>query len=70
MEIKLGAGEIDHAAKTLMKVDAAMKESSGKSAAFLAVICGMAFHAYRREDGVIVIPRQLWVYERHLIGYE
>ena len=56
VEIKLGAGEIDHAARTLLKVDAAMKESSGKGAAFLAVICGMVPHAYRREDGVNVIP--------------
>ena len=56
VEIKLGAGEIDYAAKTLLKADKAMREASGKGASFLAVICGLASYGYCREDGVNVIP--------------
>ena len=56
VEIKLGAGEIDYAAHTLLKADKAMREASGKGASFLAVICGLTTYAYKREDGVNVIP--------------
>ena len=56
VEIKLGTGEIDYAAKTLIKANEAMKEATGKGAAFLAVICGLASFAYCRDDGVNVIP--------------
>ena len=56
VEIKLGAGEIDYAAKTLLKADKAMREASGKGASFLAVVCGLASYGYCREDGVNVIP--------------
>ena len=56
MEIKLGSSEIDYAAKTLLKTDKALKEATGKSASFLAVICGLTSYGYCREDGVNVIP--------------
>lgn len=56
VEIKLGAGEIDYAAKTLLKADKAMREASGKVASFLAVVCGLTSYGYCREDGVNVIP--------------
>ena len=56
IEIKLGAGEIDYAAKTLLKTDKAMQEASGRGASFLAVVCGISSYAYKREDGVNVIP--------------
>ncbi len=56
VEIKLGAGEIDYAAKTLLKADKAMREASGNGASFLAVVCGLASYGYCREDGVNVIP--------------
>ena len=56
VEIKLGAGEIDYAAKTLLKADKAMREASGRGASFLAVVCGLASYGYCREDGVNVIP--------------
>ena len=56
VEIKLGAGEIDYAAKTLLKADKAMREASGKGASFLAVVCGLTSYGYCREDGVNVIP--------------
>lgn len=56
VEIKLGSSEIDYAAKTLLKTDKALKEATGKSASFLAVICGLTSYGYCREDGVNVIP--------------
>ena len=56
VEIKLGAGEIDYAAKTLLKADKAMREATGKGASFLAVVCALASYGYCREDGVNVIP--------------
>lgn len=56
IEIKLGSGEIDYAAKTLLKADKAMREATGKGAAFLAVVCGLISYGYTREDGVKVIP--------------
>lgn len=56
IEIKLGAGEIDYAAKTLLKTDKAMQEASGRGSSFLAVVCGLSSYAYKREDGVNVIP--------------
>ncbi len=56
IEIKLGAGEIDYAAKTLLKADKAMREATGKGAAFLAVVCGLISYGYTREDGINVIP--------------
>ncbi len=56
IEIKLGANEIDYAAKTLHKANKAMTEATGKGAAFLAVICGLSSYGYCREDGVNVIP--------------
>ena len=56
IEIKLGANEIDYAAKTLHKANKAMIEATGKAAAFMAVICGLSSYGYCREDGVNVIP--------------
>ncbi len=57
IEIKLGAGEIDAGAKSLLRVNKTIKENSnGNGASFLAVICGLTSYGYRREDGVNVIP--------------
>jgi len=56
IEIKLGAGEIDYATKTLLKADKAMREATGKGASFLAVVCGLISYGYTREDGINVIP--------------
>ena len=52
-EIKLGANQIDKAAKNLLTIKGTMKE---KPPAFLCVICGMTNIAYTREDGVMVVP--------------
>lgn len=54
-EIKLGANQIDGAAKELLKMKDIM-EKEGTAPSVLCVICGMTNMAYTREDGVLVIP--------------
>lgn len=56
-EIKLGASQIDKAAENLLKTERKIREDNAENApAFLAVICGLSNAAYRRKDGVYVIP--------------
>ena len=55
-EIKLGANQIDDAAANLIKIRDAIKNENGKVPKVLCVICGMSSYAYKREDGVIVVP--------------
>ncbi len=56
-EIKLGANQIDSAAANLISIrDAIAEEKSGRPPKEMCIICGMANAAYRREDGVYVIP--------------
>lgn len=56
-EIKLGAHQIDAAAENLKKIQSNMANiPGGKPAATLCVICGMSNAAYRRDDGVFVVP--------------
>lgn len=54
-EIKLGANQIENAAKELLKMKEIM-EKEGTEPSFLCVICGMTNMAYTREDGVRVVP--------------
>lgn len=54
-EIKLGANQIESAAKELLHMKKIMEEE-GKAPSLLAVICGMTNAAYTREDGVVVLP--------------
>ncbi len=56
IEIKLGANQIDKAAENLLKINKKMIKENGKSAKSLCVICGLTNAAYRRKDGVIVVP--------------
>ena len=57
IEIKLGAGQIDAAAATLLKLRAQIAdEPQGKPPVVCAVVCGMANAAYKRPDGVFVVP--------------
>ncbi len=58
-EIKLSENKADEAAKSLLR----MRDKIGRNAVartsapqFLAVLVGLGQHAYRREDGVYVIP--------------
>ena len=56
-EIKLGANQIDEAAAVLviLKNDIA-KEPGGIPPKVLCVVCGMSNAAYKRADGVYVVP--------------
>lgn len=57
LEIKLGVGQIDAAAKNLLQIrDQIAAEPQGKPPAACAVVCGLANAAYRRPDGVFVVP--------------
>ena len=55
-EIKLGANQIDEAAKNLIKIRNTMQEKGVKTPKSLCVICGLTNAVYTRNDGVIVIP--------------
>ena len=56
-EIKLGANQIEDAAKNLTTLrDAISSEKDGIPPSVLCVICGMSKAAYKREDGVYVVP--------------
>lgn len=55
-EIKLGANQIDEAAKNLVRINNKIIEDGGKPAKSLCVICGLVNAAYRRPDGVYVVP--------------
>ncbi|MBO7205043.1 MAG: DUF4143 domain-containing protein [Candidatus Methanomethylophilaceae archaeon] len=56
-EIKLGANQIDAAAKNLLMMKKLFEESERSTPPeFLCVICGMSSSAYMRPDGVYVVP--------------
>lgn len=55
-EIKLGAGQIETAAQSLLRLRNALAEDGARPPHVLAVICGMTRAAYRRPDGVFVVP--------------
>ena len=57
IEIKLGANEIDTGAASLINLkNAFAKDEKAKQPSALCVICGMSNAAYRRPDGVYVVP--------------
>lgn len=55
-EIKLGANQIDEAAKNLKEIYNSIAEEGGVLPSIMCVICGMSVAAYQREDGVFVVP--------------
>jgi len=55
-EVKLGVNAIDSAAANLIKIRDSIKEENGKEPSVLCVICGLSNAAYKRPDGVYVIP--------------
>ena len=56
-EIKLGANQIDSAAAGLLRLQQELAaDPKGKPPAVLCVLCGMSSAAYRRPDGVFVVP--------------
>lgn len=56
-EIKLGANQIDAAAKNLLRIKKAIEnDPKGKPPKILCIICGLSNAAYVRPDGVYVVP--------------
>lgn len=56
-EIKLGANQIDAAAQSLLSIQKEFADDpKGKPPAVLCVLCGLSNAAYRRPDGVFVVP--------------
>ncbi|MCF0111859.1 MAG: ATP-binding protein [Erysipelotrichaceae bacterium] len=55
-EVKLGANKIEEAAASLLKLKAIMEKESDKAPSVLCVLCGMTNMAYKRPDGVYVVP--------------
>lgn len=57
IEIKLGAHQIEDAARSLLNIAKKFDEDpKAKKPAALCVICGMSNAAYYRKDGVYVVP--------------
>lgn len=56
-EIKLGANQIDAAAEKLLEIKRQFEaDPKGRPPAALCVVCGLSSAAYRRPDGVFVVP--------------
>ena len=56
-EIKLGTSQIEKAAKNLLTINQKIREDNIDNVpAFLAVISGLSNAAYKRKDGVYVLP--------------
>ena len=55
-EIKLGANQIDKAAANLISISRSIEAAGGVSPSVLCVICGLSNAAYKRPDGVFVVP--------------
>ena len=56
IEIKLGANQIDDAAEKLISIRDAIANEKGRLPSALCVVCGLSNAAYRRPDGVFVVP--------------
>lgn len=57
VEIKLGAHQIDEAAKNLLNIAQKFEDGTKtRPPAALCVVCGLSNAAYRRPDGVYVVP--------------
>lgn len=55
-EIKLGARAVEEGAENLLKVCKDIEENGGKSPKIKCVISGLGNVAYKRKDGVYVVP--------------
>lgn len=56
IEIKLGANQIEEAAKNLIRINDLIIRKGGVPAKSLCEICGLTNAAYKRPDGVYVTP--------------
>jgi len=55
-EIKLGASKIDEGAESLNKTSRKIARAGGKTPSVRCVLCGLSNAAYKRPDGVFVVP--------------
>lgn len=55
-EVKLGAHQIEKAANDLLNLKKQIEAENGKAPSVLCVICGLTNAAYKRPDGVYVVP--------------
>lgn len=55
-EIKLGANQIEKAAQNLVSLKKQIESENGKEPSVLCVVCGLTNAAYKRPDGVYVVP--------------
>ena len=55
-EMKLGTNQIDEAAESLLRCSEHFARNEASAPEFLCVVCGMSSAAYRRPDGVYVVP--------------
>jgi len=53
--VKLGAKEIEEAAKHLLELKAKVNTDKMREPSFLMILTGTEF-AYRRKDGVLIVP--------------
>ncbi|MGN1153929.1 MAG: AAA family ATPase, partial [Candidatus Gastranaerophilaceae bacterium] len=57
IEIKLGGDRlIEEGAKTLNKLEANIDTTKMKAPSFKMVLTGVGNYAYRRKDGVLIVP--------------
>ena len=57
VEVKLGGDQsINEGAESLLKLTSKIDTEKMKKPAFLMILCGVAPFAYKREDGVFVVP--------------
>ena len=56
IEIKLGANKIDEAAENLIRIRGEIVNDGGKAPSSLIVLSGLSNAAYKRPDGVYVVP--------------
>lgn len=53
---KLGANEIENAVQNLLKIKKDIISNNGNPPKEIIVICGLSNIAYKRPDGVYVVP--------------
>ena len=56
VEIKLGAHMANDAAKTLIRFAGKIDTKHAPAPSFLMVLIGVGTYAYRRDEGVLVVP--------------
>ncbi|MBO4831859.1 MAG: ATP-binding protein [Oscillospiraceae bacterium] len=55
-EIKVGFHQVEAAAQELLRLRTKFKAETDSDASFLCVLCGMSNAAFKRPDGVFVVP--------------